>query len=420
MDKNVKRLLVTDMDLKGRGIGRQDGKAVFVSGAVIGDSVEYETVSDKKRYDIGRVTRIVSLSEYRTENDCPTPCGGCVFREIQYEKELEIKSRAVTQAYRRAGMGDVAVSKIIKSHRDGYRNKAVLHLLPSGRYGLYDGESHTGSGTECLLFPEKFGIIANKAADFFTCAPKSIMLRANKDGDIMAVFETDDADKVRKFASCASLYSAYVCSGYPTHSGTVYTHVSGEEYLHDTVGRIGVRISPASFFQVNREVAAEVYEVIAGYLAPKDGDLILDVYSGIGTIGLTVAAEYPGIELIGNEIVPEAVEDARRNAEECGIGNARFVCADASSPEFAEAVRGRSPYAVIVDPPRFGLTDTVIREILSLAPEKIVYMSCDPGTLAGDSVKLCEKYEIRDVALADMFPACPHVETVVLFERKSR
>lgn len=422
MDTEIRIAKITDMDLSARGFGRDGGKAVFIPNTVTGDTVTYRTVSSKKRYDIGSVCEIVSPSEYRCVPACEHfgTCGGCAFMHISRALELEIKRRAVEAAFRRAGI-KLDVAGIISGEEHRYRNKAVFHIDSEKHYGFFAAASNKCVGnSECLLLPEIFNRIIRRAealSSDIPSPPKSIMLRGGDDG-IMVIAQTEGFGGAAELLDALSaefpeVLSFYECIGYPTDHDTVFGLYSGAEYIRYKFSNIPLRISPKSFFQVNAEIAERLCDEIAASLSPHDGATILDLYCGIGTITLGIASRFPSAHLTGVEINGSAVEDARKNAADAGITNVKFICDDAGHVAF-----GETPYAMIVDPPRFGLSESMLQAILSLRPERLVYMSCNPDTLASNSRKLIAGgYSIVRCVAADMFPQCAHVETVCVFER---
>lgn len=422
----MKEIKIIDTDLSGRGIGKIDGKAVFIKGAVTGDVVLYETVESKKRYDIGKLCKIITPSNHRITPLCPVfeNCGGCSFLHIDRQLESDIKIKAVEAAFRRAGIGNITPEKILTGKNTGYRNKAVFHLNNDGLYGFYESESRIGTSCEdCLLIPDSFAetvknieeLIENESS---VIPPENIMLREGK-GKIMLVAEVKNFGQCSSllkniFDSCDSIVSVYECIGYPLSHEAEFNHLHGIESIITYFAGLDLKISPKSFFQVNTEIAEMMCSEICDHLDPKSGDTILDLYCGIGTIGLTVAKRFPYANVIGVEINENAVTDAQENCTLSGIANAEFICSDAGRINLSNI----SPYTAIVDPPRYGLTDTMISGIIDLSPEILVYMSCNPSTLAGDSVKLIGGgYCIDKVIAGDMFPGCPHIESLVFFKK---
>lgn len=422
MDAENRIIEITDMDLRGRGIGRDNEKAVFIPCTVSGDTVAYRTVESKKRYNIGSLCEIISPSDHRRVPACDRfgICGGCAFMHISRELELDIKKRAVEASFRRAGIR-LGVDRIISGKEYRYRNKAVFHLDSAKRYGFFTASSNDCvCNTECMLLPDLFNRIIRKAeavAAHISDPPKSIMLRGDNSG-IMLIAQTKSFGETAAVLDTLSdefpeIVSAYECTGYPTDHNTVFKHHSGKKYIRCEFSQIPLRISPKSFFQINSEIAELLCEEIAASISPYDGALILDLYCGIGTITLGIARHFPSARVIGVEINASAVMDARKNSADAGITNAEFICDDAGRVTFESA-----PYAIIVDPPRYGLSESMLKTILKLEPKRLVYMSCNPDTLASNSRKLLAGgYSTVKCISADMFPQCAHVETVCVFEK---
>lgn len=417
----IDKIEIIDMDISGRGIGKANGKAVFIPGAVTGDTVTYESLSSKKRYDIGKLIDVVSSSPQRVVPSCESYgiCGGCSFLHVSRELELEIKRKAVEASFRRSGIKGVTAEKIISGNNKKYRNKAVFHLNNSGKYGFYSAESTECTECKnCLLVPDVFKEIIGFSEKYFTeDHPKNIMLR-HGNGKTMIAVQTDRFGKYAAFldAVCANFrntVSFYECIGYPTDHKAQYKLHKGEAFVQTDFAGIKLNISPASFFQVNTEIAELVCHEIADSINADHGDAVLDLYCGIGTIGLTVAKRYPDVKVIGVEINESAVSDARENCKISGLDNAEFICSDAGHVDLSSS----KPKAVIVDPPRFGLTDSMIDSLLKIAPDTIIYMSCNPSSLAGNTLKLLKDYTVSRCIAADMFPGCPHVEALVVFTK---
>lgn len=423
---DVKTVEIIDMDLCGRGIGKNDGKAVFIPGAVTGDTVLYKTSVSKKKYDIGELVEIKSPSPERHDPECSIfgTCGSCSFANISRKLELDTKKKAVISAFRRAGFKDFHVEKIISGNHTEYRNKVILHSDGNGKYGFYDSGSHrcTG-GSDCLLIPDIFNKIARFIESYISdnpfFVPKSIMMRLGN-GKVMVAVETDIFGGGSYLLGAINdafdeVVSFYEYNGNPTSYETKFKLLFGEKYITTDFSNIRLRISPKSFFQINNEIAGSLCDEICTMLSPNDGDIIYDLYCGIGTIGLTVAKRFPNARIIGVEINESAVADARFNCKLSNIQNAEFICCDAGHITTYE----KCPHAVIVDPPRFGLTDTMISNIISISPKSLIYMSCNPDTLAGDTKKLMSSgYIVNKCIAGDMFPECAHVETVICMTKQ--
>lgn len=446
MKKNdIIELQMTAVSSEGAGIGRHEGFAIFVNGAAEGDIIKCRILKVKKTYAFGKIEEIITPSVHRIAPDCPTfsKCGGCVYRHITYSKECEIKQKKVEDCIRRIGGIDLPPQPIIAaSNVLGYRNKAQLPISGGGKTGFFAPHSHRIIETEhCALTPPVYSEIARVFENFlakFSLLPyneeahsglvRHLYIRSTKDeaeimvtivinGDALPHSEELKSDLIALLGKrLASLQininkkDTNVILG--EHCKTIY----GSDFITDTLCGVKIRISPLSFYQVNREMTEKLYKKAAEYLVP-DGKNIIDLYCGAGTIGLSMADRAKSI--IGVEIVSEAVADAKVNAENAGINNAEFICADATAAADILAQRGISPDAVILDPPRKGCDEALLRTVAnSFKPEKIVYISCDPATLARDSSVLAALgYTLREYTPVDLFPRTHHVETVALFVR---
>lgn len=448
MQKNDEiEIEITDMTDDGSGIGRYGGMAVFVPCTAVGDRVRVLVLKVKKTYAFGKLLSVITPSPDRTENDCRSfnRCGGCVYRHISYEAECRIKYTRVYEAVKRIGGVDLKPREIIKSDSpDRYRNKAQYPVAEDGSLGFYAFRSHRIAPCDgCALQPEIFDKIAavltewikeNKVSVYNEQAHRGLLrhiyLRlAEKTGEIMAVAVINGenlpfADDLinRLLSVCGENLKSVQLNINRKRTNVILGEkcrvLYGGEYITDVLCDIKLRLSPLSFYQVNRATAEKLYKKAAEYAAP-DGKVILDLYCGAGSIGLSMANRAK--QIIGAEIVPEAVEDARFNAELNGIENAEFICADAAKAAKELSERGISPDVVILDPPRKGcsaeLIDTVAEKF---RPEWVVYVSCDPATLARDIKLFTEKgYSLAEYTPVDMFPRTAHVETVALLGRQN-
>lgn len=448
MQKNDEiEIEITDMTDDGSGIGRYGGMAVFVPCTAVGDRVRVLVLKVKKTYAFGKLLSVITPSPDRTETDCRSfnRCGGCVYRHISYEAECRIKYTRVYEAVKRIGGVELKPREIIKSDSpDRYRNKAQYPVAEDGSLGFYAFRSHRIAPCDgCALQPEIFDKIAavltewikeNKVSVYNEQAHRGLLrhiyLRlAEKTGEIMAVAVINGenlpfADDLinRLLSVCGENLKSVQININRKRTNVILGEkcrvLYGGEYITDVLCDIKLRLSPLSFYQVNRATAEKLYKKAAEYAAP-DGKVILDLYCGAGSIGLSMANRAK--QIIGAEIVPEAVEDARFNAELNGIENAEFICADAAKAAKELSERGISPDVVILDPPRKGcsaeLIDTVAEKF---RPERVVYVSCDPATLARDIKLFTEKgYSLAEYTPVDMFPRTAHVETVALLGRQN-
>ncbi|MGN0556600.1 MAG: 23S rRNA (uracil(1939)-C(5))-methyltransferase RlmD [Acutalibacteraceae bacterium] len=451
MNKNDRvTLTISAMSADGLGIGRsEDNIAVFVPGAAIGDVVEVIIVKVLKNYCFGKIVSFIEQSGDRTEPDCAvfSRCGGCCYRHIRYDAELKVKQRRVADAIKRIGGLDVEVRAIIGADsRDHYRNKAQFPVgkdkSGKAQCGFYALHSHRiVPCTDCRLQPKEFSDILDETIDFVNeCRIpvydeethsgilRHIFLRRTMSGDV-AVCLVINADRLPKemekayvdrIRSRFAFVKTVVLNINKKQTGVILGAKNrilyGDGYLTDTICGIRIRISPLSFYQVNRDMAERLYK-IAAEAAEARGKTVIDLYCGTGTIGLSMA----GIakEVIGVEIVESAVKDARRNAEQNGINNATFLCADAAEAAKKLGAKGVRPDVVILDPPRKGAEKSLIETIAEqFAAPTVVYISCDPATLARDlAVFDSLGYKTLSVQPVDMFPSTAHVETVVLLSK---
>ena len=446
MKKNdIVEILITDISNQGAGVGKYEGVTVFVPETAVGDRIKAKILKVKKNYCFGKLWELLDSSPYRIENDCPVfpRCGGCVYRHISYEAECEIKENQVYNCIKRIGGIDLKPQKIVGGiSADRYRNKAQYPIDISGNLGFYATHSHRVIPVcDCLLEPAEFsrGVeavsrwIKENGISVYSEENKEGLLRhfylrkGYKSGEIMAVMvingdklpQSDTLITALKNAFGESLKSICLNINKADNNvvlGSENICIYGEGFINDTLCGVDIRISPNSFYQVNRAMAERLYGIAKEYAEPR-GKTILDLYCGAGTIGLSMADE--AAKIIGAEIVPAAVEDAKRNAAAAGIGNAEFICGDAYVAAKELALRGVNPDVVIVDPPRKGCEEELLKLIAnSFAPQKLVYVSCDEATLARDTAILTQLgYKLIEYTPVDLFPRTAHVETAALFQR---
>lgn len=450
LSKNDKIELTIDaLTSEGSGIGRYDGFAVFVRGTVPGDRIIAHIIKATKSYAIGIIDKILSSSPSRIESDCPysKKCGGCSFRDMTYDEELKYKRARVQDAIQRIGGLDIEVEDIVSADSiNHYRNKAQYPVcICDGELfaGFYAYKSHRIIPCpDCLLQPVEFEQGINAFAKWVEEADVSsydektgkgllrhIYFRKGfKTGEVMACAVINGntlpmqellVDLLRE--NVDGLKSVVVNIN-KQDTNVVLSNESkciwGSPYITDELLGKVFAISPNSFYQINRTQCEKLY-TIARELADFKGDeVLLDLYCGVGTIGLTMA-DYVK-DLIGIEIVPQAIENAKENAKRNNIKNARFICGDA--PKGAEILKkqGIKPDVIILDPPRKGCDKSLFDTVEQMSPKRIVYVSCDSATLARDLAVLEDKgYSTKRVVAVDLFPRTPHVESVALIERQS-
>jgi len=436
-------LKIEDMTSEGSAVGHYDGMAVFVFGAVTGDEILAHIIKVSKKYCIATVKEIIKKSEYRIESDCPvsSSCGGCSFRNMTYEAELDFKSNRVKNAVLRIAHLDVPVRDIIGADRtEHYRNKAQYPVvIENGELacGFYAYKSHrivknNSCALQCRDFDDCIDAFSDwvKKAKITSYDEKSgkgllrhIYLRkAFETGEIMAcaVINGDSVPEKDYLIGRLSAVSGVksICININKSSGNVVLGdttetIWGSDTICDALLGKKFEISPNSFYQVNHDQCEKLYKKAREYAALTGCETLVDLYCGAGTIGITMADGAK--QLFGIEIVPQAIENAKRNAEINSITNAEFFCGDAADGAKELERRGISADVVILDPPRKGCSEELIATVCRMSPKRIVYVSCDSATLARDLAIFNESgYSALEITPVDMFPRTPHVECVAL------
>lgn len=444
-------LKITGVTSEGSGVGRTgEDLVVFVPNAAVGDVLQVHIVKVKKNYAFGKIEQIITPSEHRIQEDCPyfSKCGGCVYRHIAYGEELRLKQQLVTDSLRRiGGLEQVKVNPIIGAKQvNHYRNKAQLPIgvSPDGTplMGYYAFHSHRIINCNaCLLQPDIFTKVMEITREFLAETNQDIYQEETHKGKLRHLYMRY-GEKTEELMVCyvvngnglqqENILIQRLKSNIPQlksliiNSNREKTNVIlgsknrtawGADAITDILCGLRFKISPLSFYQVNRRQAELLYSVAKNYADLKKHEVLLDLYCGTGTIGLTMADQCK--TLIGVEVVQQAVENARENAKLNNIKNAEFICSDAADAAKRLHKSGIKPNVVIVDPPRKGCGDELIETIAEMQPERIVYVSCDPATLARDLKRLEEKeYYAKELTPVDMFPRTAHVECVVLMSRK--
>lgn len=477
------KVSITGTSSDGKGVGKtDDGLTVFVANGAVGDILRAHIIKVKKNFAVGKIEEILIPSPSRIPVDCVNfpKCGGCVFRHISYSAELEIKSQAVLDAVTR--IGGLKVEGYKKSSDAGpktdafthswckelggesyasgsiirpivgaetinsYRNKAQM---PIGRdndgeplIGYYASHSHRIVDCKnCLLQPEIFDSVSETVKEFIKDTDQEIydektrtgvlrhlyIRRGEAFGEIMVCLVINKhklksekllVDRIRRNIPQVKTIAVNLNDEDTNVILGPKTRVLwGEDTITDVLCGLKIILSPASFYQVNRKQAEKLYQIAAEYAKLDKDKILLDLYCGTGTIGLTMAKMCK--KLIGAEIVHEAVENAKRNAKINGIDNAEFIEGDARFALEQLINRGIHPDVIILDPPRKGCSEDAINIIVKMSPERIVYVSCDPATLARD-LKIFETrgFAAREITPVDLFPRTAHVETVVLLTHK--
>ena len=435
---------ITGITSEGNGVCRVDGMAVFVPDTAVGDVCRIKIVKVLKSYAYGIVDKIITSSPDRITPDCPVyrKCGGCVFRHISYDAECRIKSDIVTDAFRRIGGLNPEFTDFVRADvTDRYRNKAQYPVtVVDGKAvsGFYAGRSHRVIPvTDCPLQPEIFRDILGTVLGYVNSHRIAVysesthtgivrhiyIRRGTYSGEIMLclIVRKDISRQLtglcriigEKFPEVKSIVMNINPDKTNVIMGKKCVTLSGSDTISDVMCGNEVRISAMSFYQVNTVQAEKIYRKAFEYATPAPEDVIADLYCGAGTIGLSMAH---GVKkVIGIEIIPEAVENARQNALTNGIENADFYCGDAGEVFSQLDVR---PDIIVIDPPRKGCTPETVRTVAESAPDKIVMISCNPSTASRDAKIFSGLgYEVKKVCGVDLFPRTRHVECVVLMEK---
>ena len=444
LEKNkVYRARVEGYTSEGLGVARINGQAVFVHRALRGEDCDILLLKVLKNAAFGKAVKVYTPSPHRTEPDCPYygRCGGCDFRHMDRAEELDAKRQRVQDALRRIGGSAVTVESIDGGEPLHYRNKSQYPVAADGSVGFYRARSHQVVPVEqCLIQKPQADKAAQALRDYIrtygvSCYDEKtrrglvryLYIRTNGAGQSLLCVLVNGRKLPHEQELVALLRQAVpdavgVVLGVNTQPtgavlGTEYRTLWGADVLTDTLCGLTFRLSVPSFYQVNREMAEVLYDKAVEFAGLTGGETVLDLYCGAGTI-TQVMARHAG-QVIGAEIVPEAIEDAKENAKRNNIANVAFFCGDASAVAADFAAKGLRPDVICVDPPRKGLTPEVVQAAAQMAPRRIVYVSCDPATLARD-VKLFAQsgYEAVRAAAVDMFPGTANIETVVLLSHK--
>lgn len=437
------RLVIDGYASDGAGVARLDGMVVFVQGGIRGEACDVRLTHVGRSALWGRVEEVVNPSPARIFPRCLhyTKCGGCQFRHMNYAEELEAKRIRVEDALRRLGGADIHVSAILGAEQvDRYRNKAQFPVAKGPRIGFYRPRSHDVIDVDdCLLQGEAAarlrGAVKEWMAEYsipaynertFTGLVRHVYVRTNRAGRSLCCLLVNgrgvprEAELVRALRRAEPNLAGVVLGVNEKHNNVIlgdsYRTLWGEDFLSDTLCGLTFRLSVPSFYQVNPAQTEVLYGKALEFAGLTGAETVLDLYCGIGTISLVMARKAGMVW--GGEVVPQAVDDAIANAQRNHIENARFLCADAGEAARYLEGEGVRPDVVCVDPPRKGLAEDVVDTIADMGPQRVVYVSCDPGTLGRDVKRFAGRdYTLKKAVAVDMFPRTAHVETVVLLSR---
>ena len=438
-------LQIESFTSEGSGVGHFDKMAVFVSGAAAGDRALVHIIKVKKTYAIGKAVKILVPSADRIASDCEvsSSCGGCAFRHIKYEAELEMKRSKVENAFLRLGGIDKSVDEMIGAEElVGYRNKAEYPVgFDTGlKVGFYAAHTHRIVDCQhCVLQPEEFSNIVRIVRKWIieygisVYDPETgrgiirhIYIRqgsVSKEIMVCLVINSDFLPKKEKLLErllTADNIKSVVININKEKTNVILGRecktIWGDDYIYDVLCGVKIRLSPLSFYQVNHAQAQRLYARAKEYAGLSGNETLLDMYCGAGTIGLSTADRCKRV--IGVEIIEQAVSDAEVNAEINGIENAEFYCADAAEAAQMLKSKGIRPEVIVLDPPRKGCDASLVETVSKMSPDRVVYVSCDPATLARDCKLFGELgYKVEKLTAVDLFPRTVHVETVCLLSK---
>ncbi len=461
------QLQITDLGTGGEGIGKHEGMTFFVKGALPGDLIEAGVTKLKKTYGYARIVRILEPSEDRVEPICPVAgkCGGCQIMQMDYRAQLRFKERKVAQdLIRIGGFSEELVAKVMQpiigmEEPYHFRNKAQYPIQEDEQgnpiAGFYALRSHrVVESDRCYLSvdvnEEILAIVkdymrANKVSAYDETTGKGLLRHvlirvgfSSKEVMVCLIINGSTlpaaSDLIARLQQVEGMTSISVNSNTRRDNvimGNVTKTLWGSDYITDAIGGVQFQIQPRSFYQVNPVQTEKLYGKALEYANLTGQETVWDLYCGIGTISLFLAQKAKTV--YGVEIVPEAIEDAKRNAALNGMDNAHFYVGKAEEvlPEYYEqgSIHGekiaaadeklKAPDVIVVDPPRKGCDEKCLSTMVQMAPKRIVYVSCDPATLARDLKFLCaEGYELQEVTPVDQFGHSLHIENAVLLTRK--
>ena len=443
----VYETVITDYTAEGQGVGHVEGCAVFIPNAIAGEKVRVRIENAQKTWAAGKIVEILEKSSHRVNRECPVAklCGGCDFWHMDYDEEARLKAERVKNCLNRMGRENLEKVPILSAPTCyGYRNKAQYPVAAKkGRAyaGFFRAGTHdVVENDRCLILPKETDAVKDAVMDYVNqyritaydeVAHKGLLRhiyvrRGVVSGQILVclVCNGDRLPKVEELLKRLKKISGFTTLVLSVNTkkgnavlGDQFITLHGPGDIEDTLCGLNFRLSPRSFYQVNHHQAQRLYQAAISQAEITREDLVLDLYCGVGTITLAMAGAAG--KVIGVEVIPQAVEDAKDNAVRNGIENAEFFCGDAGQAALELEKQGVKPNVVVVDPPRKGLNADTIEALHRMSPRRIVYVSCDPATLARDVALLKERgYSLKNALAADLFPRCAHVESVVTLVRE--
>ena len=438
---------VTDYTAEGQGVAHVEGCAVFIPNAIAGEKYTVRIEKAGKTWAAGKIVDILEKSPHRVNRECPVAklCGGCDFWHMDYAEEVRLKAERVKNALNRIGGESLQTVPILSAPTcHGYRNKAQYPVASQkGRVyaGFFKAGTHSVVENEkCLILPTECDRVRKIVIDYVNHYRISAYDETTQKGLLRHIYvrrgavsgqvlvclvlngrklphPEDLIGRLKAVEGFTSLVLSVNTKAGNTVLGDESITLYGPGYIEDTLCGLEFRLSPRSFYQINHHQAQRLYEAAIAQGEITKEDLVLDLYCGVGTITLCMARA--ARKVIGVEVVEQAVTDAKENARRNQIENAEFFCGDAGKAALELEQQGIRPDVVVVDPPRKGLNGDTIEALSGMSPRRIVYVSCDPATLARDVALLKERgYVLKNAQAADLFPRCSHVESIVCLTRK--
>ena len=439
--------VISDYTAEGQGVAKIEGCAVFIPNAIAGERVTVRIEKAQKTWAAGKIVEILERSPHRINRACPVAklCGGCDFHHMDYAEETRLKAERVRSCLNRIGGENLEEVPILSAHTcHGYRNKAqypVSSRKGKAFAGFFRAGTHSVvENDRCLILPEqmdqvkdiviahmnKFRIPAYEETEHRGLVRHIYVRRGAVSEQVLVCLAVNGRKlphaaeliaELKKVTGFTSLVLSVNTKKSNTILGDEFITLYGPGTIEDTLCGLTFRLSPRSFYQVNHHQAQRLYAAAIQQAGITKDDTVLDLYCGVGTITLAMASAAG--KVIGVEVIPQAVEDAKENAKRNGIENAEFFCGDAGEAALALEAQGIRADVAIVDPPRKGLNADTIEALHRMQPRRIVYVSCDPATLARDVALLKERgYTLKNATAADLFPRCAHVESIVCLNRE--
>ena len=434
--------VISDYTAEGQGVAKVEGCAVFIPNAIVGERVLVRLEKAQKTWAAGKITEILEKSPHRIQRECPisSSCGGCDFWHMDYAEETRLKAERVRQALNRIGGESLEEMPILSAPSClGYRNKAQ-YPVASKKGRAYAGFFRAGThqvveNARCRILPEETDRVKDLVIDYANRyrvavydeeAHKGLLRhiyvrRGAVSGEVLVCLVVNGraipkpealVERLMTLPGFTTLVLSVNTKKGNTILGDEFITLYGPGFIEDTLCGLRFRLSARSFYQVNHHQAQRLYEAAIAQAEITKEDTVLDLYCGVGTITLCMAKAAG--KVIGVEVIPQAVADAWDNAKRNGIENAEFFCGDAGQAALELEAKGIRADVVVVDPPRKGLNADAIEALARFSPRRIVYVSCDPATLARDVALLKEKgYQLKNAMAADLFPRCAHVESIV-------